>query len=511
MLVLHIIFSLAILVFVVICQWKTLCNVKKSLMEYDEVSKTDVSELQYKKNQIQRTVTQNDDSNEEQVKIGEGIFGEIISGINAYLEKNASAIADFQLIKDIVNRKLEAKEEEISTQLPFPLYYGLAGTMGGVIVSLIFLMIDMGGEMSVKNISPLLIGVAIAMLGSVVGLVITTWLSNRYKETQCNVALKRDEFLNWIQTELLPKVGTGVTDSLVKMSNNLADFNNTFSGNTQQLNTILGNVRNSYREQTDLMKEINKLNLNQLATANADIYDKLKNCTNEIGQLGEYLKGLEQYIKRLDDNAVTQQQNNSALSETLNAWNQEIQERKGVLNRIMGDIDSTLQSTTNQFRVDLQAQYAQLLTSMGDLQTRLQDAINEQQEQLAAAIIQQNNKLQETLQNIPTEIKQLVEQMKQIPSSVADMTAAAKKQNEKLDDLISAITKFNETQGKKIDSLFKNVENANGNPNGARPFSISRKAKIALWVLGSLLAIVCVVKLITYCDWVIQQIISLIK
>lgn len=67
------------------------------------------------------------------------ILDNILSSINNYLRRNKGAVADFNLIKDITDRNIDALEEEINTMLPVPLYIGLAGTMGGIIIGLLFM------------------------------------------------------------------------------------------------------------------------------------------------------------------------------------------------------------------------------------------------------------------------------------------------------------------------------------------------------------------------------------
>ena len=58
----------------------------------------------------------------------------IISSLNKYLINNKGAVSDFHLMKDIVDRNCDAKEEEIHTQIPVPLYLGLTGTMLGILI-----------------------------------------------------------------------------------------------------------------------------------------------------------------------------------------------------------------------------------------------------------------------------------------------------------------------------------------------------------------------------------------
>ena len=65
---------------------------------------------------------------------GNGIFTAIISSINKYLEKNSGSVIDFGLLKDAVDRHCDSVENDIAVQTPIPLYWGLAGTMAGVIM-----------------------------------------------------------------------------------------------------------------------------------------------------------------------------------------------------------------------------------------------------------------------------------------------------------------------------------------------------------------------------------------
>ena len=64
----------------------------------------------------------------------------IIDSINKYLEKNKDAVTDFNLIRDIIDRNTDSIEEEIQTQIPIPLYYGLMGTMLGILIGVIALV-----------------------------------------------------------------------------------------------------------------------------------------------------------------------------------------------------------------------------------------------------------------------------------------------------------------------------------------------------------------------------------
>ena len=132
---------------------------------------------------------------------GNGIFTAIISSINKYLEKNSGSVIDFGLLKDAVDRHCDSVENDIAVQTPIPLYWGLAGTMAGVIMGLwdllqsnaiMTLMSSSGGvinnasQNAASGINSLLSGVAWAMLASICGILLTTANSLLFKKCKLN-------------------------------------------------------------------------------------------------------------------------------------------------------------------------------------------------------------------------------------------------------------------------------------------------------------------------------------
>ena len=117
---------------------------------------------------------------------GNEIFDDIKSSINGYLGGTQGTEVDFQLLKDSVDRHCDMIEDEINSQMPLPLYFGLAGTMTGAIIGLFALVF--GGSIlelmsgtsgtnatgAASNINDLLWGVAIAMVASAIGIIMTS-------------------------------------------------------------------------------------------------------------------------------------------------------------------------------------------------------------------------------------------------------------------------------------------------------------------------------------------------
>ena len=126
------------------------------------------------------------------------ILVSIKDSINKYLGNNKGSIIDFSLLKDAVDRHCQTVEDEIQTQMPVPLYCGLAGTMLGVIIglgsllftdSISFLMgakamdsVNTASGGAAQGVKDLLWGVAWAMVASICGITLTTVNSMLFKK-----------------------------------------------------------------------------------------------------------------------------------------------------------------------------------------------------------------------------------------------------------------------------------------------------------------------------------------
>ena len=186
-------------------------------------------------------------------------------------------------MKDVVDRNREVAESEIETLIPFTQYIGLVGTMLGILIGVIRLVFFdglenlMSGSISAlasSGVTELLGGVAIAVLTSALGLCLTMRSSYLFKEAKRVVELHENAFLGWIQAEMLPNLSTDMTSTLVKMTNNLRDFNSTFSSNTAKLDRTLAKVNDSYTGQARILEVLERVDVKNVAMANVQVYEK---------------------------------------------------------------------------------------------------------------------------------------------------------------------------------------------------------------------------------------------
>lgn len=445
-----------------------------------------------------------DDDFDEYTNKHDSIFEKIISSLNTYLRKNKGAVSDYHLMKDIVERNCDAKENEIDTQIPIPLYTGLMGTVLGIIVGVAFLVLSGGlkalldsdydlvkgtsepiniverianetvinddgsviisdnehidfntakqlvdyakdnkTEIKLKSddsgsegVSALLSGIALAMIASFVGILFTTAASYIFKEAKRKEEEGKDNFLSWIQSELLPQLSSDVSGTLVKMGQNLRDFNTTFSENTKELSATLDKVNESYRGQAEVLQSIKELRINEIATANVTIYDKLKGSTQELGEvtqhiseyseqlskLGKYLKNSEKYliqVKELNeklDEGEERMKTIERLGQFFEAELQQIQNRKSEMTKAVGIVDDALQEALIKMQENVNKQFVELEKSSAMQQDILQEKLKE-----TTALI-------EELKNLTA-----------VKTSMEKMEKSSGEQNNRLDTLIKSI------------------------------------------------------------------------
>jgi len=377
------------------------------------------------------------------------VLENITQSINIYLLKNKGAASDFYLIKDIVERNCDAAEDEVNTELPMPLYLGLMGTMIGIIVGIGSIAILGGGFKAFVNkpeesIEILMGGVAVAMISSLIGILMTTLGSWNSKNAKFITESTKNEFYTWIQTELLPVLTGNTTNSLHVLQNNLSIFNTSFASNISRLDVALTEIGTSFKDQLELMKVIERLDIKQMSIANVNVLRELQYSTKEFERFNSYMHNVNDYllqVNRLNDN-VNEHLNRTGAIEKMGAFfeteTKEIEQRKANIAVMVGSVDDVLQKSFNELKENSESQISELKKLSVINQDEFKKAADEQQEVL-------KGKLQETSILI-TELKNL----SSVKASMEKMEGTTNQQNFKLDNLSSSI--------KELTSILKTRE-----------------------------------------------------
>lgn len=430
-------------------------------------------------------------------KIKSPIFKVIIDSINNYISNNKGAVSDFHLIKDIVDRNCDSKENEIHSQLPVPIYLGLTGTMLGILIGVGSLVLTgaldsfVSADGDVSGFNDLLGGVALAMISSVFGIMFNIRGARLIKEANIEVEKNKNTFLSWMQAKLLPNLSNDTSGALIRMTNNLSKFNESFSNNTKNLESTFSNVNDSYRTHALLIEEINKLNIPEITTANISIYENLKHSTDEIGVFAEYLQKTNEYLKIiqslsqnlgdyerrtriLEDAGAFFKRNEYWLADNINSSNLKV---KAALENF--DVETqqylnTLQDSLNQqilkfngiiikqqegLERSLEKSNEIVAVSLSENQKLFEKAIALQQESFEKAINYQQTIFESKLEETTT----LINEIKSI-SHIKEGVKAFEKETKKQSDKIDALTK--EIRNLAISKSSKNWSPATSNNGG---------------------------------------------
>lgn len=420
-----------------------------SKYEYTSVDAEGKSQIYYHRNQVISLLTEEAEENEIGIesKHTNPIYLRIQNSINNYLSVNKSGVSDYHLLKDIVDRNCDSQEEEINTQIPIPLYLGLVGTMVGILVGIGYLWINGGLEAllstpiqgnqtneafdalkdelnskSVNGVTALLGGVALAMFASIFGILLTTFGSMNAKNAKSEVEKNKHIFLSWIQAKLLPTLSNDTAQTLERMSKNLAAFNNTFSTNTNELGKVLSQVNDSYRLQKQLLDSVKQIAEKDISVKNLQLYNVLKNSTEEIGTLAVYLNNVNDYlanVKALNEKLDKSEQRTKSIEEMATFFKAEVQQveaRKGAINKAVGTVDSVLQ----------------------DALSKLKDHANDQLEELKKVTGKQYDFLKQNSEHINTIVSEL-KNLSAVKDSISKFEQVVQAQNNKFDNLATAI------------------------------------------------------------------------
>jgi hypothetical protein len=393
----------------------------------------------------------------------------IIYSINNYLSNNKGTVSDFYLIKDIVDRNCDAEEDEINIETPIPLYLGLTGTLIGILIAIGFWVFKGGLKVllsdnitgaGAEGIKILVGGIALAMISSILGILLTTITSFNIKRSKATVKKNKNTFLSWIQAELLPCLSPNTVNALEMLTRNLFSFNTLFSSNIKELREIFDYVNDSYRNQAEIVKVINGLKIKDIANTNIAVYDKLKNCTVEIGRFSVYLQNVNDYIanvKSLNEKLDKNETRAKFIEEMGIFFRKEIDQidaRKSVISKSVGTIDAILQEAFSKLSENTNSAFKELTIAIIKQQDALENVLEKMADNFTEAIKKQQGILQSKLEETSVIVEEL-KNLTAVRSSMVHLEIGISEQNRKIDTLISAIKELAEIKdGGNIKPIF---------------------------------------------------------
>lgn len=381
---------------------------------------------------------------------GNIIFESIENSINKYLGNNSGSVIDFGLLKDAVDRHCDSVENDIATQTPIPLYWGLAGTMAGVIIGLTDLLksdailtlmgssggvIDVASENAALGINALLSGVAWAMLASIIGILLTTANSLLFKRCKLKEENGKNSFLAWMQSELLPELPSDTSQALNNLVINLNKFNNTFKENTSNLGNALNAVNQSYAIQAEIIKAVHDMDVMKMANANVRVLQELKECTDKLEAFNEYLDDIEGYtsaIHRFEAQFGEQADRLHILEEIRDFFRR----HKSEIAKTTADADKTLQDSLENIKESTSENVNEMQKRFVEQSEHFKKILEDEKEAFERFMTQMNAQFSAQMSNMPQFAKQL-EEISSIPVRLDKLIDKVEKSNAKLASDIS--------------------------------------------------------------------------
>lgn len=484
--------EVAIVIFIVILQVCSYRANKKRMDDYMDVF-SDSDSWSVQTDEIGRVAS-----------IGGGstnsFFQAIKHTINKYIAGTSDTIADYQILKEAVDRHCDSIEDQIESQNPVPLYLGLAGTMLGVILglgSLIYsgAITDLAGvqdpqqvaatiqeqvvsrdaefKKATDGIGSLLLGVAVAMFASLVGISLTTAAAWNYKKRKEDAERRKNDFMSWMQSVLLPELPNDMSGAMAQLVFDLEEFNKTFKENTTEMsktfkdniNELSGtfeNVNESYKTQADIVKAVKEMDVQRMATANVRVLQQLEHSTEKIERFNEYLNAIQGYtttIQKFNEQFQQEETQLGLLKKIYEFFKQELQEieqRKLAINDAVSSVDQHLKDSFKSLESSNDEQLKSFKEKLEEQATAFKAMLDEQREAFKIMLNEQQAALEKinriVTEKIETELSQYPEtvaQLKtisQIPSELCTLSSNLARVMEKTtSDINRSLSSFKST------------------------------------------------------------------
>lgn len=400
---------------------------------------------------------------------GNDVFESIKVSINKYLENNSGSVIDFHLLKDTVDRHCDSVENDINTQTPLPLYCGLAGTMAGVILGLVPLLMSgaliylldgtvIDGKLetemdtlAAQGINELLTGVAWAMVASICGIIFTTISSLSFKNCKLQEESGKNTFLAWMQSILLPELPSDTSQALNGLVKNLNTFNVAFAYNTSELKKTLDKVNESYKIQAEVIKTVHDMDVMKMANANVRVLQELKGCTDKLELFNEYLNNVQGYTDAIHKFTSQFEQESNRLH-VLEEIQQFFMRHKAEIAKETADADVAIKEALTEIKnstaVNVSELNRQFISQSEEFKVLLKDEKESFEELNEDIKLQFKERIEEmpilidninAISKIPERLDKLVDKIEQSNNSLADRVSSTL--NQALQLMTKSITK----------------------------------------------------------------------
>jgi hypothetical protein len=269
--------------------------------------------------------------------------------------------------------------------------------MIGIIAGLLSIDISSGND-SLDAIQPLIDGIRWAMSASVTGLLITTIFSIKvYKDAQTEADEEKSEFLSKLQSELMPRMATGNLPEVSILSDKIDIFARATNSSISQLSAIVKMSNQTIEHEQTLIRDIAKLDVKGLSTANVKIFKNLdgmmasfqnfakyyNELDNSMSSTTELLSNLQQFVNNTHDINIVLEGIKNSISQSNQAttfFNKHIQsfeKYNDSVNIAVAKNDSAFQEAISQLSQATQKQFDSFNNLISGFDSKLSEAFTQ--------------------------------------------------------------------------------------------------------------------------------------
>lgn len=263
------------------------------------------------------------------------VFRAIVDDINAYAKKNRGSATDFAIVKDVVDRPIDAEIMRAEARTATPLYLGLAGALTGIVVGLDNMSDSIGLQSGsteavgtataidtativdavdgvralpsgtaamdalTGNLGELLGAVSFAMWASLLGVLLTIALSLYTRRAAARVDARRNAFFSFYQVEFLPRLTRNVQSVLASLNGTLDKFNTQFGGNVEAMRTSFADNRAAVEEQQRVLESMRQLSVGGALEGTAKLYKQITRSTEAIEATLPHLARVQEVARQV--------------------------------------------------------------------------------------------------------------------------------------------------------------------------------------------------------------------
>ncbi|MEZ4775130.1 MAG: hypothetical protein R3D00_18245 [Bacteroidia bacterium] len=262
-------------------------------------------------------------------------FQEIVIATNGYLLRNPGA-ADFEILKDVAERKVESVENSIEANIALPLYIGLLATFTGVIIGLIRIAFD---GVTDDAIQAFIGGVLIGMIGSATGLALTVRSNFTFKDSKKTRDNDQYDYLTFLRTYILPVRQKDPSYAISSLRENLGAFNEGFVQYQQHMNASLSDTLRLFGELKDVFQQIRNIEqgvngMGHFLQANNGLIEK------QIAYIESYTNKAQEFTRALTGHiTAVDKQVGALVDENIKALDQSSQAAFLKMDRYLSSLD----------------------------------------------------------------------------------------------------------------------------------------------------------------------------